>query len=151
MSFKKKFLKLPLKVQMNISIILIIITTILLLLFISEGIITTFFEYLIFTKKHYFFDMQQYIIESNILFVNLCLIQYENLIKLFNFQFYSYFKDEYLLNSFALFNRQKIDESKIVILNYSEIYKIPTDIYQPSLIRNEDKKLYVFLYENNMF
>ena len=149
MAFKKTFLQLPLNIQMIISIIFIVIATIFLLLFMSESILSTFFDYLLFTKKHYFLDMQQYIIESNILFMNLCLLQYENLIKLFNFQFYTYLKDENELMTLSLYNKRQIDESKIVILKYSEIYKITNSTYEPSLILNEDKKLYVFFYDNN--
>ena len=148
MAFKKTFLQLPLNIQMIISIIFIVIATIFLLLFMSESILSTFFDYLLFTKKHYFLDMQQYIIESNILFMNLCLLQYETLIKLFNYQFYSFLKDEYDLMSLSLYNKKQIDESKIVILKYSEIYKIPNNTYNPSLIRDENKKLYVFFYDN---
>ena len=149
MSYKKTFLKLPLNIQINFSIIFMTIIIIILILVFSEGIISTFIEYLILTKKKYFFDMQQIIIECNIFFVNICFLQYENLVKLFNYQFYVYFRDEQLLKIFEGSNYIHTDESKFTILNYNDINKIPTVKYDPSSIPDEYKKLYVFIYKES--
>ena len=104
MSYKKTFLQLPLNAQIYISIIIMIIITISLIIIMSEVITSVFIDYLALTKKEYFYDMYQNILESNLFFMNLCLLQYEQLIKLFNYQFYSYLKDEDILIDFMYMN-----------------------------------------------
>ena len=145
MSYKKTFLQLPLNVQLNISIFLMVITTIFLVLFISEGISSTFIQYLKQTRKKFFLDMQQYIIESNIFFMNLCFLQYENLNKLFNYQYYVYLKDEDLIRFFYHDRPASFQTKNLIIVNKSELNKIPTTQYNPS---EEDKKWYVYFYLN---
>ena len=145
MSYKKAFLKLPLNAQINFSIIFMTIIIILLILLFSQGIISTFIEYLLLAKKKYFFNMQQNIIENNIFFTNICFLQYENLIKLFNYQFYVYLGNEELLKIFARNNYIHFDDSKVRIIYYSENSLPPFDD-DPSLVPDEYKKLYVYLY-----
>ena len=82
--------------------------------------------------------MQQNIIESNIFFISICFLQYEDLIKLFNYQYYAYLKDDDDLNSSISDIFQFSDESRFVLLNYDEINKIPTDVYNNSLIYEEN-------------
>ena len=143
MSYKKLFLKLPLNTQLSISIFLLVITTIFLILFISEVVSSIFIHYLIQTRKKYFFDMQQNIIESNIFFMNIYLFQYEDLNKLFNYQYYLIVKDDSIIRDFIFPNIKYIYEDRMIILNKYEIYKIPTTKYNAS---EYNKKLYVFYY-----
>ena len=93
--------------------------------------------------------MQQNIIESNIFFISICFLQYEDLIKLFNYQYYAYLKDDDDLNSSISDIFQFSDESRFVLLNYDEINKIPTDVYNNSLISEENMKLYIYFYGDN--
>ena len=148
MSYKKAFLKLPLNAQINFSIIFMTIIIILLILLFSQGIISTFIDYLIFTKKKYFFDMQQHIIENNIFFMNICFLQYENLIKLFNYQLYVYLKDDELLRIFQGINYLHYDDSEILFIYYYQ-NSIPPIEDDPSLISNGKKKLNAYIYKED--
>ena len=154
MSYKKAFLQLPLNAQIYISLIIMIIITILLIIIMSEVITSVFIDYLTLTKKEYFYDMYQNILESNLFFMNLCLLQYEHLIKLFNYQFYLYLKDEDILMDFTfmnynLSNNNNInDNNKLLILYKSNI----ENLLKNDNSLDEGKKLYVFCYSNdNLF
>jgi hypothetical protein len=89
--------------------------------------------------------MEQNIIESNIFFINLCLFQYEFLIKTFNYQFYLYLKNDTILVRFAIKNMKYINEEKIVYYEPS-IDDIPD--YNSSISDNQ-QKIYIYNYLSN--
>ena len=88
MGLKKTFLQLPLNSQIYFSIMAIIIANLLIIIFLSQVFTITQCNYLLSKKKEYFSVMFQNIMESNVYFMNLCILQYENLIKTFNYQLY---------------------------------------------------------------
>ena len=106
MGLKRIFLQLPLNSQISISLILIIFCGFFLLTFLGETFSTQYLNYILLTKKEYYLNMEQNILESNIFFVNLCLFEYEYLIKLFNNQLYLYLKNETILLQFAIKNNR---------------------------------------------
>ena len=141
MSLKERFLKLPLKLQINIFLISIFILTIFLVLVFSQAISLMHFKTIKSKRKEYFLSMERKIIESNLYFINICLLQYENLIKLFNSQIYHFLNDENLF--FYFFNKNKIPENiseqKIhAFNNISEVFTYPD--YQEN---SNDKKIFI--------
>ena len=147
MAIKRVFLKLPLNIQIYLSLLLIIVITILLIISVLEVITSQNLKYLSSIRKEYFFGMEQNIIESNIFFINLCLFQYEFLIKTFNYQFYLYLKNDTILVEFALKNMKYINEEKIVFYDPS-IDEIPD--YNSS-ISDDQQKIYIYNYLNNLY
>ena len=144
MDFKKLFLQLPLNAQIYISIIIIILLTFLFVLLLAEEMLTINSRYLLLIRKEYFFKMKREIIESNINFISLCLIQYEHLIKFFNYQLYLFHEKniKYFSDGIDYF----IDINKIVIYNASIYLSLPDyDISTPE----DEQKLYIYCYSNN--
>ena len=88
MSLGKIFLKLPLKTQIYFALFLLTIIC-FFLMFIFILILT---NELISSKKQnrkkYFYDLQYKIHSTNIFFQNICILQYEQLLKLLNVQVY---------------------------------------------------------------
>ena len=142
MALKKFFLKLPLNMQIYLSLLLMIICTFLLNVSLLEVFTSQHLKYLSSIRKEYFFNMEQNIIESNIFFINLCLLQYEFLIKTFNYQFYLYLNNDTILMEFALKNSKFINEDKIVYYDPSV-----DDIsdYNSSISDNQQK---IYIYNN---
>ena len=147
MALKRFFLKLPLNMQIYLSLLLIIIGTVLLDISILEVFTSQHLKYLTSIRKEYFFNMKQNIIESNIFFINLCLFQYEFLIKTFNYQYYLYLQNDTILMQFALKNMKYINEEKIVYYDPS-VDDIPD--YNSS-ITDEEQKIYIYNYLNNSY
>ena len=87
-----------------------IIIILFMSIFLLEGLSSYYFNFLLSIRKENFFDLQKSIIQKNILLIDLCILQYEHLIKLFNYQLFIYLKDEKMLKYFAY-------------KNYSEIYQ----------------------------
>ena len=147
MGLKKTFLQLPLNSQIYLSIMLIIIANLLIIIFLSQVFTITQCNYLKSRKKEYFSVMFQNIMESNVYFMNLCILQYENLIKTFNYQLYLYLHDEDILINFAMLNVNNIfqfDTNKInLILDPS---KNITNNYSYS---NTSEILYIYYYSDN--
>ena len=141
MSLKAIFLKLPINLQIYISLLFMILVTFGLILLLSLIFASNHIQYLLLSKKEYFLIMQKNIIESNIIFMQLSLYQYENLIKVFNYQIYLYLKDEEILKEFTIINNNKeIDENKIYIIKNPATDDLPD--YKPS----DEPKLYVYSY-----
>jgi len=147
MSLKRIFLRMPLNMQIYLSLLLMIFGTFLLDISLLEAFTSQHLKYLTSIRKEYFFNMKQNIIESNIFFINLCLFQYEFLIKTFNYQFYLYLKNETILMQFALKNMKYINEEKIVYYDPS-VDDIPD--YNAS-ISDEKQKIYIYNYLNNPY
>ena len=145
MSPKARFLKLPLNVQIFSSLILMIILVAFIIIFVSEVFTSMHIIYIFSTKKQYFLSMKQSIIETYILFMNLCLLQYEYLIKLFNYQIYSYLKDSDALKQYTLQNNGSLGDGKIYIYDPSND-DIPDNI---SSIYEDASILYVYCYSKN--
>ena len=141
MSLKERFLKLPLKIQINIFLVSLFIITIFLVFIFSQAISLMHFRIIKSKRKEYFLSMERSIIESNLYFINICLLQYENIIKLFNSQIYHYLNNETLLHYFYKKNKipENITEQKIhVFHNISEINAYPD--YNP----NDTKKVFIY-------
>ena len=141
MSLKARFLKLPLDAQIFSSLMIMITLVAALIIFISEEFTSVHIKYMLSTKKEYYYRMQQNIIESNIFFMNLCLLQYENLIKLFNYQFYNYLRDKDSLEKFSLNDLNRIDVSNfyLYVLSDDNI----TD-FDPSM--NNEDSIYIYYF-----
>ena len=144
MSVIENFLKMPLKFQINLYLIFVLLITIILIFFFSEAILLMNFSYIKSERKEYFLHMEQSIIENNINFINICLLQYENIIKLFNFQTYHFLNNETLLRYFHETNnipKNIIDQKIVVIKNKSEL-----DNYQEynEHIPDKERKLYIY-------
>ena len=146
MGLKELFLKLPLKVQIHIGLLIIILICFHIILITSLTLVSILIKYLILTKKKYFYDIELKIIESDVLFQSLCLLQYENLIKLFNYQLYLYIYDESMIVYFATNGIYNYNESKLVLLT-PEVDKISPEYDRT--IPDENKKIYIYCYLDN--
>ena len=144
MKFTKFVLQLPLNVQIYISIILIILIVFLFVLILSEEILSINSRYLLLIRKEYFFKMEKEIIESNINFIHLCLIQYEHLIKYFNYQLYLFHEEN--IKYFSDKNDILIDNNRIKIYNTSKYISMPDYDIKTS---EDEQKLYIYCYSNN--
>ena len=146
MGLKKTFLQLPLNSQIYFSIMLIIIANLLIIIFLSQVFTITQCNYLLSKKKEYFSVMFQNIMESNVYFMNLCILQYENLIKTFNYQLYLYLHDEEILIQFTILNLNNIfqlDTNKVhLILDPSK------DISKDYSYSNVSENLYIYYYSD---
>ena len=148
MSLKEAFLKLPLKFQINISLICIFIITICLILLFSQAISLIYFQYRRERKNEYFLSMEKSIIESHIYYINMCLLQYENIIKFFNSEIHNYLNNETILKYFYKRNKmpKSMTDQKIhVFHNISELYQF--EDYNES-IPDEQKKLFIYCDSN---
>ena len=135
---------MPLNAQIYISIILMILLTFIFVLLLAEEILRINSSYLLLIRKEYFFKMEKLIIESNINFISLCLIQYEHLIKFFNYQLYLFHEEK--IEYFSDRNDDLIDINKIVKYNASIYLSMPDyDISTPE----DEQKLYIYCYSNN--
>ena len=143
MAFKQTFLQLPLNVQIYLSLILITFITLALIIALSQVFTVVHSDYIVSTKKVYFYNMQQSIIESNLLFLNLCILQYESLIKLFNYQIYLYLKDERILIKFTKNNTNDIFSNDIKICKVEDPNK---DNKDNILIPEQEQILYIYSY-----
>ena len=144
MSLKEAFLKLPLKFQINISLICIFIITICLILLFSQAISLIYFQYRRERKNEYFLSMEKSIIESHIYYINMCLLQYENIIKFFNSEIHNYLNNETILKYFYKRNKmpKSMTEQKIhVFHNISELYQF--EDYNESI--PDEQKNYLFI------
>ena len=139
MTLKARLLRLPLDVQIFFSLMIIIVLVATLIIFISEEFTSVHIRYMLSTKKEYYYRMQQNIIESNIFFMNLCLLQYENLIKLFNYQFYNYLNDKYALDTFTNNNPNVLDNSSFYLLFDNNISN-----FDPSRMKKNSIYIYSF-------
>ena len=144
MSLIERFLKLPLKFQINLSLIFILLITIILVFSFSEALILMNYSYIKSERKVYFLNMEQSLIENDINFINICLLQYENIIKLFNSQIYHYLNNETIVQDFYEKNKIPLNLSRnkiVVIKNKSDLDNYPE--YNESIPDNE-KKVYIY-------
>ena len=144
MSLIERFLKLPLKFQINLSLIFILLITIILVFSFSESLILMNYSYIKSERKVYFLNMEQSLIENDINFINICLLQYENIIKLFNSQIYHYLNNETIVQDFYEKNKIPLNLSRnkiVVIKNKSDLDNYPE--YNESIPDNE-KKVYIY-------
>ena len=144
MSLIERFLKLPLKFQINLSLIFILLITIILVFSFSEALILMNYSYIKSERKEYFLNMEQSLIENDISFINICLLQYENIIKLFNSQIYHYLNNETIVQDFYEKNKIPLNLSRnkiVVIKNKSDLDNYPE--YNESIPDNE-KKVYIY-------
>ena len=142
-------MKLPLYSQIFISFMIMIIIAFVLILTLSLIFAISHLNYLFTAKKEYFLTMQQNIIENNILFIELCFYQYEQLIKVFNYQIYLYLKDVEILKEFARINYNKqVDKNRIFLFNNPDTDDLPE---YNAFIPDEKKKLYNYCYSNDEY
>ena len=125
MSFGKTFLRLSIKSQIYLSLFLI--TVLCLCLMFSFLLILTIES--ILTKKRdtkkYFYELQYKIINSNIFFQNICILQYEQLLKMLNTQI------DYFVFSFEILNKNKKHSEKSISEEYNP------SIYEEELNKNK--------------
>ena len=102
------------------------------------------YSYIKSERKKYFLNMEQSLIENDINFINICLLQYENIIKLFNSQIYHYLNNETIVQDFYEKNKIPLNLSRnkiVVIKNKSDLDNYPE--YNESIPDNE-KKVYIY-------
>lgn len=149
MSLKTSFMKLPLYSQIYISLILMIIIVVALILILSLIFSINHLNYLFTAKKEYLLTMQQNMIESNIFFIELCIYQYEQLIKVFNYQMYLYLKDIDILKEFAkLSHNKQVEQQRIFLYNNPDTDDIPD---YNDFIPNEKRKLFNYCFSNDEY
>ena len=136
MSFKAKFLQLPIKAQIFTSLTIMITLVISLIIFISGEFSDVHQKYILSKRKEYFLNMKQQIIERNIFFMNLCLLQYDFLIKNFNYKIYQFLQQQF--DFIGRMGQSSFDMSKIVIYEPS---KDPA--YNPSM---NDDSIFIHCY-----
>ena len=90
MSLIQRFLQCSLKIQIYIGISLLSIACFFFIFSFSLAFILVYQSKIYNLKKQYFDEINQKTIKDFLLFQNLCLHQYEQLIKLFNYKTYSY-------------------------------------------------------------
>ena len=149
MSLVEKFLKLPLKFQINLYLIFILLITIILIFCFSEALLLMNFSYIKSERKEYFLSMEQSIIENNLNFITICLLQYENILKLFNSQIYHFLDNETIVKYYYERNKipDHISEQKIfVIQNKSQLDNYPDYI---DSIPNDEKKIFIYCGAND--
>ena len=146
----KGFLQLPLKLQINIFLIILFILTLLVVFAFSQSISAMHFQNIKNKNLDYFTSMERDIFESEMQFINIVILQYENIIKFFNSEIYHYNSNRTLLQYFQ--NRSyiptNITEQRIhVFNNISELNEYPD--YNESL-SDDEKKLYIYCDANNV-
>ena len=146
----KGFLQLPLKLQINIFLIILFIITLLVVFAFSQSISAMHFQNIKNKNLDYFTSMERDIFESEMQFINIVILQYENIIKFFNSEIYHYNSNRTLLQYFQ--NRSyiptNITEQRIhVFNNISELNEYPD--YNESL-SDDEKKLYIYCDANNV-
>ena len=149
MSLVEKFLKLPLKFQINLYLIFILLITIILIFCFSEALLLMNFSYIKSERKEYFLSMEQSIIENNLNFITICLLQYENILKLFNSQIYHFLGNETIVKYYYARNKipDHISEQKIfVVQNKSQLDNYPDYI---DSIPNDEKKIFIYCGAND--
>ena len=146
----EKFLQMPLKLQINIFIIVLYIITIFLIFAFSQSISSMHFKFVKEKKKEYFLSMERNIIESDIYFINMCLLQYENIIKFFNSEIYHYNNNETILQYFyykANIPNQNNENKIKVFNNITELNDYPD--YKES-ISDDESKIYIYCGAKNV-
>ena len=144
MSLMQRFLQQSLKFQINSFLIFLFVITVILIFAFSQSLSSMQFQFIKDNKKEYFLSMERSIMESDIYFINICLLQYENIIKFFNSEIYHYNKNETVLLDFYQRNRipKEIIEKRIhVFNNISELNTYP-DYNETS--SDDEKKIYIF-------
>ena len=144
MSLMQRFLQQSLKFQINSFLIFLFVITVILIFAFSQSLSSMQFQFIKDNKKEYFLSMERSIMESDIYFINICLLQYENIIKFFNSEIYHYNNNETVLLDFYQRNRipKEIIEKRIhVFNNISELNTYP-DYNETS--SDDEKKIYIF-------
>ena len=144
MSLMQRFLQQSLKFQINSFLIFLFVITVILIFAFSQSLSSMQFQFIKDNKKEYFLSMERSIMESDIYFINICLLQYENIIKFFNSEIYHYNNNETVLLDFYQRNRipKEIIEKRIhVFNNISELNTYP-DYNETS--SDDEKKTYIF-------
>lgn len=121
-----------------------VLLTFCFILLLAEETLAINSRYLLLTRKEYFFRMEKEIIESNINFINLCLIQYEHFIKFFNYQLYLFHEEN--IKYFSNQNDDLLDRNKIVIHDSSTYLSMPD---YDTTAQEDEEKLYIYCYSNN--
>ena len=144
MSLMQRFLQQSLKFQINSFLIFLFVITVILIFAFSQSLSSMQFQFIKDNKKEYFLSMERSIMESDIYFINICLLQYENIIKFFNSEIYHYNNNETVLLDFYQRNRipKEIIEKRIhVFNNISELNTYP-DYNETS--SDDEKKIFIF-------
>ena len=149
MLFMKKFLQLSLKLQINIFLIAVFIITLIVIFLFSESISGMHFYFVRNKNMDYFTSMERSIFESETQFINICLLQYENIIKFFNSEIYHYNSNRTMLNYFKdrMHIPHNITQQRVhVFKNISELNNYPD--YNES-ISDDEKKLFIYCESND--
>ena len=145
----QKFLQKSLKTQINLFLIILFVVTIGLVFSFSTSIFLMQFQYMKEKNNEYFLSMERGIMQSDIYFINICLLQYENIVKFFNTEMYHYNHNITLL--FDFYERTKIPDSITknfihIFNNISELLDYPD--YNESSTEDE-KKIFIYCALNN--
>ena len=96
-TLKQTFLTIPLKYQISLAIFLILVIYCIIITALIFSFINMIRIIFINNSKYYFFSMNQELFHTIISFYNLCLLQYEEMVKNFNEQTYIYLSSLSLL------------------------------------------------------
>ena len=143
MSLKSRFLTLPMKEQISLTIIMLTIYSLLTILF----LICSFCYQILLEdfkrKKLYFYDRYKEYVESCFFYHNFVVLQYEELIKRMQNQIFKYHQKAYFFNYSYNFNND-FTQYKVSVLDPDD-YMINSnnEIYQ------DEEKLFYFCFFSN--
>ena len=140
MSLIQKYLQLPLKIQIHVGITLLSTFSYFFMFTLYLSFLAVYQNKYYNLKKQYFDDLNQKIIKDYLIFQNLCLHQFEQLIKLFNYKTYTY------LDSVDLYLQLIKDEAFPIDKSLVEIYE-PGKYYESMIYKG--KSVFFFCYDES--
>ena len=143
MSLKSKFLTLPLKEQINITIILLTLYSLLTILLLTCSFCYEILQEDFKRKKLYFYDRYKDYVESCFFFHNFIVLQYEEMIKRMQNQIFKYHQKALFFNYSFNFNND-LAQYKVSVFDPDD-YKNNSnnEIYQ------DEEKLFYYCYFPN--
>ena len=149
MALMEKFLQQSLRYQIDFFLIFLFVITLFLIFSFSLSISWMQFRFIKEKKNEYFLSMERSIMESNIYFINICLLQYENIVKFFNSQLYHYNNNMTVLLDFyyRIFISPSYTQSKVYAFNnISDLNDYPDYDISSS---EDDKKTFIYCASND--
>ena len=143
MSLKSKFLTLPMKEQINLTIILLTIYSLLTILFLTCSFCYEILQEDFKRKKLYFYDRYKDYVESCFFYHNFIVLQYEELIKRMQNQIFKYHQKAFFFNYSFNFNND-LTQYKVNVFDPDDyIVNSDNEMYQ------DEEKLFYYCYFPN--
>ena len=141
-SLKETFLTIPLNYQISLAILFIFLIYSLIITCAIFTSITMLKNIFIANNKYYFLSTYLELFESTISFYNLCLLQYEEIVKFFGEQSYLYLATVQLLHENIIsFNYENI------VINYNTVTNYTCDIDT----KTPENKIYLYCSNENVY